>query len=383
MLQDSIKCPKCGTAIKLSEALSSDMESVIKLKYEKELDARIAAERKLLQEKAEKSASESVKLELSDLKEQLEEKAKNLEKAQQQELELRKSQRKLEDDKKAFELEMNRKLDIERESIAEKISRELDDNHKLKDAEKDKQLTEMKNQIGILQRKAEQGSQQGQGEVLELELEQLFRNEFPFDAIEPVAKGVRGGDIVHVVKTQAGRVCGKILWEAKRTRAWSDSWIPKLKDDQRSSKADIAVIVSETLPKGHHHFRQVEGVWVTDIPSSMSLAAALRVVLTQVELSKEIQTGKEEKMEVMYTYFTGTEFRNRVQSIVESFVEMRRDLDSEKRAFEKIWAKREKQIERIVLNIAGMNGDIEGITGTALPSVKLLELSAGDNDTEK
>jgi len=382
MLQDSIKCPKCGTSIKLSEALSGDMETALKSKYEKELEIKLTAERKLLQERAEKAASDSVKMELSDLKEQLDEKARNLEKAQQQELELRKNQRKLEEDRKAFELEMNRKLDNERQSLIEKISGELEESRKFKDAEKDKQLTEMKNQINVLQRKAEQASQQGQGEVLELELEQLFKNEFPFDAIEPVAKGVKGGDIVHVVKTQAGRICGKILWEAKRTRSWSDSWIPKLKDDQRSSKADIAVIVSETLPKGFHHFRQMEGVWVTDIPSSMSLAAALRVVLTQVELSKEIQTGKEEKMEVMYNYFTGTEFRNRVQSMVESFVEMRKDLDSEKRAFEKIWAKREKQIERIVLNIAGMNGDIEGITGTALPSVKLLELPIETTDRE-
>jgi len=451
-MQDTIKCPKCGELIKLSEAISNDMEIAIKTKYEKELDNKLIVERKQLQEKAEKNASESVKLELSDLKEQvaeknkkleesqkqelelrkrerqivekenilskefedkekklkeqfqkdkilteekvrkelenaqkmqildlkeqLNEKSQNLEKAQQQELELRKQQRKLEEDKKAFELEMTRKLDIERQSIAEKISRELDETHKLKDAEKDKQLTDMKNQIDILQRKAEQGSQQNQGEVLELELEQLLKNEFPFDDIEPISKGISGGDVIQTVKTQSGKICGKILWEAKRTKSWSDSWIKKLKGDQREIKADIAVIVSEALPKGFHHFRQMEGIWMTDIPSLLSLALALRVILTQIERTKGIQTGKEEKMEVMYNYFTGTEFRNRVQAIVEEFVGLKKDIDSEKRAMEKIWAKREKQIEIIVLNIAGMNGDIEGITGTSLPSVKLLELPA-------
>jgi hypothetical protein len=280
MLQDSIKCPKCGTAIKLSEALSSDMEAAIKSKYKNEMEIEIAAARKELQGKAEKAASESVKVELADLKEQLDEKARGLEKAQQQELELRRNQRKLEEDKKAFELEMSRKLDAERQSLIEKISGELEESRKFKDAEKDKQLTEMKNQINVLQRKAEQASQQGQGEVLELELEQLFKNEFPFDSIEPVAKGIKGGDIVQVVKTSSGRICGKVLWEAKRTRSWTDSWIPKLKDDMRSSKADIAAIVSETLPKGFHHFRQMDGVWVSDIPSCLSLASALRVILT-------------------------------------------------------------------------------------------------------
>jgi len=458
MSQDTIKCPKCGELIKVSEAISHDMEISIKTKLEKEFDGKLSEERKQLQDKAKKDAIDSVKVELSDLKEQvaeknkkleegqkqelelrkrerqinekeevlkkeyedrekklkdmlqanrkqieekvrkeleisqniqvedlkeqLNEKTQNLEKAQQQELELRKQQRKLEEDKKSFELEMARKLDIERQNIVEKVSRDLEDNHKLKDAEKDKQLMDMRKQIEDLKRKSEQGSQQTQGEVLELEIEHILKENFPFDEIIPVSKGVKGGDVIHIVKTQSGRVCGKILWETKRTKVWSDSWIIKLKDDQREAKADLSVIVSEILPKGLHHFRQIDDVWVTDVPSTLSLALALRVVLTQVAKTQEIQTGKEEKKEIVYNYLTGIEFRNRVQAIIESFVTMKNDLDSEKRAMVKIWAQREKQIEKITLNIAGMHGDLEGIVGTSLPAVKILELSNKNGSIE-
>lgn len=451
MSQDTIKCPKCGEIIKLSEAISHDMEISIKTKIEKEFETKLIAERKQLLDKAMKDAADSVKVELSDLKEQvaektkkleesqrqelelrkrerqindkeealkrdfeakemqlkdalmlekkqieakirqeiqlgqkmqladlkeqLDEKTKTLEIVQQQELELRKQQRKLEEDKRTFELEMARKIDIERQTIAEKVSRDADEKHKLKDAEKDKQLTDMRKQIEDLQRKAEQGSQQTQGEVLELEIERMLTENFPFDEIVPVSKGVKGGDVIHIVKTQSGHICGKILWETKRTKVWSDGWIQKVKDDQREAKADLSVIVSEVLPKTLHHFRQIDNVWVTDIPSSASLALALRVVLTQVAKAQEIQTGKEEKKEIVYNYLTGIEFRNRIQAIIESFVTMKGDLDSEKRAMAKIWAQREKQIEKITLNIAGMRGDLEGIVGASLPAVKILELS--------
>lgn len=383
MSQDTIKCPKCGELIKVTDAISHDMEVAIKTRVEKEFEGKLAAEKKELSAKAKKDAADSVKTEIADLQEQLAEKARNLEKAQQQELELRKQQRKLEEDKQSFELEMTRKLDAERKNIAEKISRDVEENHRLREAEKDKQLEDLKHQIDEMKRKAEQGSQQAQGEVLELEIEQKLRDDFPFDEILPVSKGTKGGDVVHVVKTQAGRVCGKILWEMKRTKVWSDGWIQKLKDDQREAKADLSVIISEVLPKGFHHFRQIDGVWVTDIPSALSLALALRVILTQVARAQEAQTGKEEKKEIVYNYLTGTEFRNRVQAIVESFVSMKADLESEKRSMSKIWATREKQIERITLNIAGMHGDLEGIVGASLPAVKALELPNADESDKQ
>ncbi len=452
MIQEIIKCPKCGEVIKLSEAITQDIEIAIKSKYEKEMELRLSEERKQIEVKVKKEAQESVNVELSDLKEQinekdkklleirkqelelrkrerqlqekeeslariseqrekelkeqllmerrlieekvrkeaeesqrleitdlktqLEEKTRHLEKAEQQELELRKRQRELEEKEKAFELEMNRKLDTERQQIREKAVYEIEGSHRLKDLEKDKQLADMRRQIEELKRKAEQGSQKLQGEILELELEQLLKDEFCFDEFESIASGIKGADILQNVKTQAGRVCGKILWETKRTKNWSDGWIQKLKDDQRAAKADLAVIVSEVLPQGFHHFRQIETIWVTDIPSAISLALALRTLLIQVARTKEIQTGKEEKKEIVYSYLTGPEFRNRVQAIMEAFVGMKQDLDTEKRSMEKYWARREKQIEKIILNIAGMHGDLEGITGIPLPTIKMLELPA-------
>ncbi len=338
-------------------------------------------ERKNTEEQARKKAEESISVELTDLKTQLVDERNKREALQREELNLRKKQRELEDSKNNLELEMTRKLDEERKKIEELVAQRIVEEHRLKDAEKDKKLSDALKQVDELKRKMEQGSQQTQGEVLELELEALLKKEFAFDDIEPVSKGVRGGDILQVVKTQSGRVCGKILWEIKRTRAWSDSWIQKLKDDQREAKAGIAVLVSEALPQGFHHFRQMDGgVWVTDVPSVVSLAIALRVVLVQVANAREFEMGKKEKMELVYTYLTGPEFKNRVSAIIEAFRAMHEDLESEKRAMQRIWERRAKQIEKVISNTSGMYGDLEGLAGNALPSIKILELPG---DTEK
>ena len=374
MTKETIKCPDCGAVIELSEAISHDIEVRLKQQYENE----IGKTKKAIEEKAKIEAQESLNIKISDLNEQLEEKTKNLKEAQRQELELRKRQRELVEKEEKLELELSRKIDAERQKIIQKTSKEFEETHRLKDAEKDKQLDDMKKQIDELKRKSEQGSQQMQGEVLELELEESLKEEFPFDVIEPVAKGVKGGDIIQTVKTQSGRICGKILWETKRTKNWSDSWIQKLKDDQRDAKADLAILVSETLPKGFHHFRLISGVWVTDILSAVSLALALRVVLIQVARERETQVGKKEKMELAYNYLTGQEFRNRVEAIVESFTAMKADLEAERRAMLKTWAKREKQIERVISNAAGMHGDLQEIAGSSLPTIKMLELPNDD-----
>ncbi|MCP4252340.1 MAG: DUF2130 domain-containing protein [Candidatus Scalindua sp.] len=375
MTKETIKCPDCGSVIELSEAISHDIEIRLKQQYENE----IGKTKKAIEEKAKKEVQELLNVKISDLNEQLEKKSKNLKEAHKQELELRKRQRELEEKEEKLELELSRKIDAERQKIIQKTSKEFEETHRLKDAEKDKQLDDMKKQIDELKRKSEQGSQQMQGEVLELELEESLKEEFPFDDIEPVAKGIKGGDIIQTVKTQSGRICGKILWETKRTKNWSDSWIQKLKDDQRDAKADLAILVSETLPKGFHHFRLISGVWVTDILSAVSLALALRVVLIQVARERETQVGKKEKMEIAYNYLTGQEFRNRVEAIVESFTAMKVDLEAERRAMLKIWAKREKQIERVISNAAGMHGDLQEIAGASLPTIKMLELTNDDD----
>lgn len=419
MAQDSIKCPKCGTLIPLSEALSHDIEERARqqfqleleknrkafeaqlLQKEKDLQTRLDKERqalsvkageleeqlkkdrKVLEAKIKQETSEAVSAEVNDLKEQVESTKQKLKQAQDQEIALRKKQREMEDREKTFELEMARKLDEERRKIEEIAAQRIIEEHRLKDAEKDKKLADALKQVEDLKRKMEQGSQQAQGEVLELELENMLRTEFPFDEIEAVSKGVRGGDILQTVKTQSGRICGKILWETKRTKAWSDSWIQKLKDDQRDAKAGLAVLVSEALPQGFHHFRQMDGgVWVTDFSSGISLAIALRVVLIQVANAREIEMGKQEKMELVYNYLTGPEFRNRVSAIIEAFRSMHEDLEAEKRAMQRIWEKRAKQIEKVISNTSGMYGDLEGLAGAALPPIKILELPMDDRIEE-
>ena len=392
MDQKTITCPKCGTKIELTEALSKEIELSIKKQYmdkiektkaeaekmlkekESEFKVMLDQERKKIEEKVKKAATESLRVEFGDLQEQLKEKDDKLKEARQQELDLRKEQRELKDREKQLEIELERRLDKERDEIIKKISSAFEEKHRLKDKEKDKQLEDMKRQIDDLRQKAEQGSQKLKGQVLEIDFETRLRKEFPFDVIEPIASGIKGADVIQTVKTQSGQICGKILWETKRTRIWSDGWITKLKEDQRDAKAEIAVIVSEALPKEINLFRQIKGVWVSGIPSSLNLAYALRVILIQAAYERKVQTGKKGKAELLYDYLTGSEFRNRVEAILESFVAMRDDLDRERRAMEKLWSKREKQIEKVELNLSGMHGDLEGIAGKALPVIKALEL---------
>jgi hypothetical protein len=384
-----ITCPKCGADFELSQAVSRDMEQEIVQRYAnkiKEMENSLRREseerEKIFQktlteaeEKAKKKAESQIGLELKDLKIQLKEKEEAIHRAQEEELELRKRQRALEQREKALELETSRRLDVEIKKAKEEAFKSYEEERRFKDAEKDKQLVDMRRQIDELKRKAEQGSQKIQGEILELELEHMLKEEFPFDDIEPVSSGIRGADIIQNVKTQSGKPCGRILWETKRTKAWSDKWLQKLKDDQRQAKADIAVIVSEVLPQGLLDFRQIEGVWITSVLSASSLALALRVILIQVAREKRLQEGRSGKMELVYNYLTGSEFKNRVEAIIESFVSMKADLDREKRAMNKIWEKRDKQIERVITNIGGMQGDIEGLSGVALPKIEKLELT--------
>ena len=399
-MEREIKCPKCGAVFELAVAISQDIEAELRKKYEaekkliqikadKEIENKeVAFEEKLNEEKrkialkTKEEIEKSTKLEFAELKEQLDEKEKKLEDAREQESAIRKKNRELEDKEKTLELELNRRLDSERTKFKEETLKDVEEKHRLKEAEKDKQLSDMAKQIDELKRKAEQGSQQTQGEVLELELEESLRNQFPVDQIEPVEKGQKGADILHIIKNQLGRTVGKILWETKRTKRWSDAWIQKLKDDQRDAKADIAVLVSEILPEGLRHFGQINDIWVCNLSAAISLGVALRLTITQVARGQQLQTGKNEKMEIVYNYLTGTEFKNKVEAIIEAFSCMKNDLDSERRAMAKRWSAREKQIEKVINNVAGMHGDLEGMIGNTLPPIKILELPLNENENE-
>lgn len=409
MAEPTLTCPYCSKGIPLTEALSNQIKEGVRREYEakaqekeaelkrredeirkraSEVDdskkaiedtvsKRLAFEKARLLRDAQEKAKEELSNELKDLKEENVEKARLLDAARSNELLLRKKARDLEEEKKGLELEVARRIDAEREKIRQSAVEMFSEEHRLKDLEKDKKMDDMRRMIEELKRKTEQGSVQSQGEVLEQDLEALLKASFPIDLIEPVPKGIKGADILQRVYTKSGQCSGTIAWELKRTKAWNDEWIIKLKDDQRETKAEIAVLVTETLPRGISSFAHIDGVWVTAIGLAGSLAAVLRDGLIQVAQSRLSAVGKGEKMEAIYNYLSGPEFRHRVEAIVESFRTMREDLEGEKRAMTKIWAKREKQIERVVSNTSRMYGDMQGIIGATLPEMKSLELGSG------
>jgi hypothetical protein len=247
---------------------------------------------------------------------------------------------------------------------------------KLKVLEAEQTIASMQKQIEELKRKAEQGSQQLQGEVQELELEALLRAKFPRDTIDPVPKGEHGGDALQHVAGLNGQPCGTIIWESKRTKNWSDGWLVKLREDQRAAKAEIAVIVSQSLPKDIETFGIVDNVWITHPKTVLPLAYTLRHTLIEVSSARQASEGQQTKTEMIYQYLTGPRFRHRVEAIVEAFSSMKEDLDKEKKVINKQWAKREEQIERVMQSTAGMYGDLQGIAGKTIQEIEGLELRA-------
>lgn len=398
MSDQTVKCPKCGNEFPITEAftqqivdrLRSDFDEAARKRqreYEQalnrkdqELQTALAAERKRVEAQARAQAHDVVATELQDLREQVTERSQQVQAARQKELDLLKRQRELEEQQKNLELETARKVDAECKAIWEQAAAKSTEESQLKMREKELQLEQMRAQIDELKKKAEQGPQQRQGEVLELVLEDALRASFRLDEIEPVKKGQKGGDILQHVNGAIGGSAGTILWELKRTKTWTAGWIPKLKDDQRDAKAEIAVIVTEVLPADVKAIGNVDGVWVSDFASAMGLATSLRANLIALSDVRSALVGQQGKMELLYGYLSGPQFKHRVEGIVESFRAMKADLDAEKRAMEKHWAKREKQIEIVVKNTAGMYGDFQGIIGNALPVVQTLELPAGEGD---
>jgi hypothetical protein len=388
MSEQSISCPSCGKQIPLSRALRSEIEASVRQQFEEtlqererelraECDRRVDEQLKRAEKDAAKKAEKKVAQELAELRLQLKDQAKNLEEARRLELSMRKREREIERQEQDLELTVARQVDQERSRIFADAQERLADQHRLRDAEKERQLAELRRQIEELKRKAEQGSQQLQGEAGEEELESLLRGSFPCDEITAISQGVRGADLHQVVMDSRGRKNGAILWECKNTRHWSDAWIPKLKQDQRSLRADIAVIVSAALPKGCTRFAFIDGVLVTDFACAATLAAILRANLFQLAQARSAAVNKEEKLELLHRYLSGVEFRQRVEAVVEAFTAMRHDLEQERRAAERQWAKRARQIDAVTLNVAGMYGDLQGLV-PALPPIALLELPGGD-----
>jgi hypothetical protein len=262
------------------------------------------------------------------------------------------------------------------EAVSLQIEEKLHEDFKLKLRDKDKLIEGLRDRISDLNHKAEVGSQQLQGEVLELDLEERLTVNFSQDKLKPIPKGIRGGDILHEIFDRRERHCGTIIWETKRTKSWSKGWIEKLKQDQRTSNADIAILLTKALPKECERFRQIDGVWVTNYACAIDLAFILRSNLVEIALTKRAISGKNSKMADLHDYLISANFRDRIEAIVETFISMKQDLDQEKRAYERIWKKREKQLDRIVSNVSCLVGDVEGIVDSNMLPIKNLELPA-------
>ncbi|MCQ8130792.1 DUF2130 domain-containing protein [Methylomonas rivi] len=417
MTEATITCPSCNSAVPLTESLAAPLLAATRKQFEAQLkqkDADIARREQGIKEQAQqlqdakRSLEDQVKQqvekqlhaerqrviaeetrkakqaaaaelehksrELADLHEVLKVRDAKLAEAQQAQAELIKKQRELDDAKRELELTIEKRVQTNLNEVRNQAKREAEEGLKLRVMEKDQTIASMQQKIEELKQKAEQGSQQLQGEVQELELENLLRAKFPFDNIDPVAKGEFGGDLLQRVVSPAGQVSGGILWEAKRTKNWSDGWLVKLREDQRNAKADIAVLVSHALPKGVETFDVIDGVWVASPRAALPVATILRHTLLEVGMARLAAEGQHGKTEMVYQYLTGPRFRHRVEAIVEAFSTMQEDLDKERKAIMKQWAKRQAQIERVMNATVGMYGDLQGIAGKSLQEIEGLEI---------
>jgi len=408
---DSISCPHCEKAFPLAEGLSHHLIEQYEDEYEAmlnkeraELEQRVSKEqqrksakqyqtqldnlKEQLQEsndlqkksktqlesakkKAAEQAREDADLQLAELKDELSNKDKKLVEFRAAEVQLRKEKKQIEEQKAELTLEVERKLEAERRVIERKIN----ESFSLKEAELKKKITDAQKANEELTRKLEQGSQQLQGEVLELEVESLLQQAYPFDEIEPVKKGARGADVIQIVKLRSGGVCGKIVWETKRVENWSNNWIPKLKEDLQRVNGDIAVLVSTKFPaEVNDGIVQYEGVWLVRPELVSGLSAALRTVLIESQRQKAVSAGKGEQMEALFDYITSNQFAQRVRAVVENYETMRVDLEKEKSAMQRLWKKRETQIGRISDQMLAVCGELQGISANSLP---MLESIAG------
>ena len=422
-----IKCPHCSHAFDVEEVLSSDVEQKLKQQYEKKLQQsldqidnerrrleaqqleieekrkkqneifqeRLQQERQKMEQQAmaekerlqaelqqqlRKSISQDFENQLRILKESEREKEEKLKTAQQKELEFMRREKELQTKESELELQLQKKLMQEKNSLLEQLRKEEEQRIAIKEEEhlfrmKDlqMQLEEQKKLIEEMKKRAEQGSMQRQGEVQELLLEEMLKDHFPFDIISEVGKGVEGADCIQTVRNHLGNDCGKIIFESKRTKSFQPSWIEKLKTDMRSKGADVAIIVTQTYPKDFKCFGELDGVWICSFSEVIALTTAMRQTIIRIAETKRGEENKGEKMQLLYDYLTGNEFRQQMETIVEGFLSMKISIDKERIQMEKLWKEREKHLHKVLLSTSGLYGSIKGIAGASVGNIPLLE----------
>lgn len=406
-----IKCPNCGTSIDVQDILSHQLEDEFKKKFntqlaeekkkfdkeheilnkakeefeqkkqkenelfQEKLDGKIKEEKKILEEKLSKKFKDEQLEQFELLQKELNEKSLQIQELNRTKAEIEKLKREKDELKEAVEAESQKKLTQMIIEEKEKIRKSEEDKNELKFKELQKQLEDQKRLTEEMKRKQEQGSMQLQGEVQELAIEQWLTEHFPLDTIEEIKKGARGGDCIQIINTRTEQNCGKIYYESKRTKDFQISWIEKFKNDIREKGANIGVLVTEVMPSDMDRMGLKDGIWICNYDEFKGLSNVLRESIVQINLAISSQENKGDKMHMLYDYLTGNTFRLQVEAIVEGFTLMKIDLESEKRAMQSIWKKREKQIEKVTINTIDMHSSIKGIAGNAIQSVKLLELS--------
>jgi hypothetical protein len=406
-----VKCPSCGFGFPIEEVMAEEYKKELRSKMQEytqqkeeeyrkkendfaakerqqqlQFEQRLTDEKKQLQSIIEQSLRKSIG---SDYENQLQmlQNAKNesdekLKTARQKEIEFLQKEQALVQKEQELELAMQRKLQEQRNDITEQVRKQeaerfnlKDTEYQLKQKELEKQLEDQKKLVDEMKRKAEQGSMQLQGEVQELILEELLRDNFPFDIIGEVGKGVRGADCIQTVRNNFGQECGRIIYESKRTKDFSNDWIDKLKKDMRAIGVDVAVIVSQCYPKGMDCFGEKDGVWICSFDEVKAVAYVLRDGIIKLASLSKAQENKGDKMHLLYDYLVSNEFSEQWKAIREGYMSMRLSIQRERDVMEKLWKAREKQLEKVLLNAAHIKGSIEGIAGS-----DTIHLSLGDDE---
>ena len=379
-----IKCPNCGTEFELNESLKNEVEKELRGKmmdWQKKKEDEFEKQRTALINDTLRKATDDTVVKIKALEEESRIKTQQLQNLQKKELDLLRDKNALEEKQKNMEVEIEKRFLEKRKEIEESAIKREQEIFDLKTKEYKLQMEQQQKLIEELKRKSEQGSMQLQGESQELLLEEILQSYFPFDIIEEVEKGVEGADCIQVIRNNSNTICGKIIYESKRTKAWSNGWIDKLKADMRNSGSDIAILVTQVFPKDMEKFGEKDGVWICTFNEVSSVAQLLRNGIIKIYEAQKSQENKGDKMQLLYNYLTGIEFRGQMESIVEGFMAMKQSIMKERIQMEKLWKEREKQLEKVLLSTSGLYGSVKGIAGAGVSNIPLLD-GADENEIE-
>lgn len=416
MMANDIKCPNCGHLFDVENVLAADIELKYQQQYKDKLNESLneveADKKKLalsqadfdekkkkenelfldriqnekqkiaseLQEQLTKSITSDFENKLTLLQQSNTDAEEKLKASRKKELEFMQKEKLLENREAEMELTLQKKLQQEKVVMGEQIKKQELERSALKETEfqmkvkeLEKQLEDQKKLAEEMRRKSEQGSMQLQGEAQELLLEKILRDNFPFDSIDEVGKGIEGADCIQLVRNNIGNECGKIIYESKRTKGWNDRWLDKLKTDKRSSGSDVAILVTQTYPKGMSCFGEKDGIWVCSFDEVSSVSCVIRHGVIKVYEAQKQEENKGDKMQLLYNYLTGVEFRGQVEAIAEGFMAMRNSITKERMQMEKMWKEREKQLEKVLISTSGLYGSVKGIAGASVTDIPLLD----------